>query len=73
MKITLEVDDTNKAGLLVEFLKSLSYVNVKEPKTKESLPDWHIAILQKRLKNLKNASGKAINFDKALEQIESEL
>jgi|HubBroStandDraft_5_1064220.scaffolds.fasta_scaffold1043579_1 Putative addiction module component len=73
MKITLEVNDTNKAGLLVEFLKSLNYVNVKEPKTRESLPDWHIAIIQKRLIDLKSNPGKAIDFDKALEQIESEL
>jgi len=56
MKITLEINDNNKAGLLIEFLKSLTYVDVTSPKTKEALPDWHIAVLQQRLKDLKKKS-----------------
>lgn len=73
MKITIEVNDTNKADMLLEFLKSLTYVNVKGAKSNETLPDWHIAILQQRLADFKKSSGKAINFDKAIDQIEAEL
>lgn len=73
MKITLEISDTNKAGLLIEFLKSLNYVDVKTPKTKKHLPDWHIAILQQRLKEFKKNPDNVIDFNKAISQIESEL
>jgi hypothetical protein len=73
MKITLEINDTKKAGLLIEFLKSLNYVDVKSPKAKEALPDWHIAVLQQRLKDFKKNPDNVIDFNKAISQIESEL
>lgn len=73
MKITLEIDDANKANALIEFLKSLSYVNVKAPKAKTTIPDWHIAILQQRLKDYKKNPGQVLDIDKALKQIEAGL
>ncbi|MBI3501423.1 MAG: addiction module protein [Bacteroidetes bacterium] len=74
MKITLEVNDINKASTLIEFLKSLAYVNIKAPKTTQApIPDWHIAVLQQRMNSFKANPKEVIDFDKAIDDIEKEL
>ncbi|MFA5783138.1 MAG: hypothetical protein WC868_12800 [Bacteroidales bacterium] len=53
MQLLLNIDDKNKAALLLEFLKSLNYVNgVKQVDDSQTfdIPEWHKPILDKRLK-----------------------
>jgi hypothetical protein len=74
MKVTLEIKDLARAEALLNFLKSLSFIDIKTPKSKaNNLPDWHIAVLQNRLNEAKNSKGKAIDFDQAMEEIEKQL
>ena len=74
MKVTLEIKDIPRGEALLAFLKSLSFVDIKTPKTKEAaLPDWHIAVLQKRISEATNNPDSAIDFDIAMAEIEKEL
>lgn len=74
MKVTLEIKDLTRAEVFLNFLKSLSFIDIKIPKEKsKNLPDWHIAVLQSRLNEAKNGSDEAIDFDLAMQEIEKQI
>lgn len=74
MKITIEIKDDASAGTFINFIKSLDYINILSPKkVTEQIPDWHIAILQQRLSEYKKNPASALDFDKAMKDLESEL
>jgi hypothetical protein len=68
MQLLLNIKDNSKAALLMEFLKSLSYISVEEvDKTTVSLTDEQKNILDER-----RATAKADDFipwDKAKKQL----
>lgn len=52
MQLLLNVKDKNKANLLLEFLKSLNYVNSIEQLDEEQdieIPEWHKKIVLDRI------------------------
>ena len=56
MQLILNVKDKNKATLLLEFLKSLNYVNSVEQVDDEQgfeVPEWQQKIVLDRIKNSK--------------------
>jgi hypothetical protein len=56
MQLVLNITDKAKANLLLEFLKSLNYVNsVKEVEEEQDfdVPEWHKKIVLDRIKNAK--------------------
>ena len=74
MKLTLEIKDIARGEALLTFLKSLPFIDIKIPKTKTTdLPDWHFAVLQSRINEAKKYPDSAIDFDKAMAEIEKEL
>ena len=74
MKVTLEIKDIERGEALLTFLKSLPFIDIKIPKTKTSvLPDWHIAVLQKRINDAKKNPDRSIDFDIAMAAIEKGL
>ena len=78
MKVELDIKDS-KVNFVMELLNSLSFVKAKplsDNKVKKNeleIPDWHIAILQQRMQSLKANPNAAIDFDKAIDDIEKEL
>ena len=60
MTFTLNVDLENKeAKKLIEFLKSLSYLQIKETKSEDfEVPDWHKKIVSDRSKTARKENFK---------------
>ena len=53
MQLLLDIKDKNKAALLLEFLKSLNYVNsVKQLDdiTEFEVPEWHKELVKERVR-----------------------
>lgn len=66
MQLLLNIKDKSKAALLLEFLKSLNYVNsIKEvDDTLEfDIPEWHKSILDKRLKQHNDSPAEGMSWD----------
>lgn len=73
MQLLLNIKDKNKAALLMEFLKSLNYVNsVKQVDEKQlfDIPEWHKPILDKRLKKHLNNPQEGVNWKEFEKQID---
>ena len=52
MNITLTIDDHYKATFLA-FIKTLSYVQIKEKKNDMVIPEKHKSLVKERMKNTK--------------------
>jgi len=66
MKITLDIQESRFSTFLA-FIKTLDYVSM--PK-EDFIPQWQKDEVNQRLKDLKEHPEKAIDFDKAMDDIE---
>ncbi len=72
MKFTINIDLTdNKAIALLNYIKTLDFINIEEKSNEENIPKWQIKEASKRLKALEKNPEKAIDFDKTIENIEN--
>jgi hypothetical protein len=72
MKLTINIDLTNnKAIALLNYIKTLDFINIEEKSNEENIPKWQIKEASKRLKALEKNPEKAIDFDKTIENIEN--
>ncbi len=62
MQVLLNIKDSSKATLLVQFLKSLSYVSSVKEISEEIIPDTHKKLVRDRVKKSKEA--KLLDWDK---------
>ena len=75
MQLLLNIKDKNKATLLLEFLKSLTYINsIKQVDEAQlvDIPEWHKAILDERLKQHKDSPDEGMSWQE-LEKIIDKL
>lgn len=68
MKVTLDIPD-NKYQFFMELVGSLKFVKVED----ETIPQWQMDEVDKRLADFKNDPAQAIDFDTAMNDIEKDL
>jgi hypothetical protein len=71
MKLTINIDISNhKAIALLNYIKTLDFINIEEKSEQDNIPKWQIKEVAKRLKKLEKNPEKAIDFEKTIESIE---
>ena len=68
MKVTLDVQD-NRFNTFLELIKTLDYVSVND----DTIPQWQIDEVEKRLKDHKENPEFAMDFDTAIDDVEKDL
>lgn len=69
MKVTLDIQDS-RFNTFLEFIKTLDYVSVKK---EDTIPQWQMDEVEKRLQDHKNNPDLAMDFDTAMDDIEKDL
>ena len=74
MKLTINIDLSNhKAIALLNYIKTLDFINIEEKSEQENVPKWQIKEVAKRLKKIEKNPEKAIDFDKTIESLENTI
>lgn len=68
MRITLDIKESRLSTFLA-FIKTLDYVSISE----NEIPQWQIEEVNKQMKAYEINPDSAVDFDKALDDIENEL
>jgi hypothetical protein len=68
-QVTLNIPD-NKYRFFIELIESLKFVKVEN---KESIPQWQMDEVNKRLANHKKNPEMAMDFDTTMDDIEKDL
>ena len=63
----------NKASLFLEFMKRLSFVKEIQQVEDVDIPQWQKDVVRERMADYKTNPNQALDFDVAMDYIESEL
>ena len=71
-QFTISIPD-NKASLFLEFMKSLNFVKEIQQVEDIDIPQWQKDVVRERMADYKANPNQALDFDAAMDDVESEL